>query len=750
MERVVEYLISLRAQANGVAQMAKQALEAAQAVKQLGAATVTAEKAMANIGKGDVGLRQVIKDAAQAQKEIWGVNNAAGKTKQQLRDMHWTADQQRAMAQRVAGSYGSMPPVPPKGGAVGGESERYLKGLHRGMGLHTLAMMGTNDVVKDALEFDEVMRKVRGTMAGQATESQLQSLRAEALAISKGSIFSPAEVAKIMEEQASSGIDVKDMARVAKQMIGLSTGTGEDPAQTFKTHLAIQRGFEMPITDFPHISDTIARIHQKTGISLGQISTQMGQIAAFAHTAGWTEEQTAGAVGYLAKRGMGVYAGSGLARLISKSQSWSKPAAEFWNSLGIKKEDVIDNGTGGMISPDAMMKLLQDHTQGMRPADVAQAFTKMFGDRGQKIAAAFAGGNPEELKTMIEDLKTVEGLAEKMGEEGMVGASAGVKQLTASWKAFHTAIGESGINNQIESMSKLAASALDWLSASEKHGSRGQGTTSTPKHTWLLQMAGWAGMAGNALAAMAMPLLSISIIAPAAGAALNWLSGGTLAAGAVALRSALAGIVTSALTLRGLTGLGLALFIGSEVVEHWDAVKAAIGGAANMMKDLWEGAKGSAAAFGDFMKQNEAWEARQKAAAEAEAARQQHMKATNNPGFKALMAAYFRTFDASDYLGDMAKGTVNRKAMSAYHMSRELAANPAPGVAAAAQAQAQRVQVESFVRLDPVVVQAPPSIQVNVTGQINGPVNGSGTIPLSTNAPRGQASSSPVAPPVSK
>jgi hypothetical protein len=75
---------------------------------------------------------------------------------------------------------------------------------------------------------------------------------------------------------------------------------------------------------------------------------------------------------------------------------------------------------------------------------------------------------------------------------------------------------------------------------------------------------------------------------------------------------------------------------------------------------------------------------------------------------------------------------------------------PEPGVAAAAQAQAQRVQVESFVRLDPVVVQAPPSIQVNVTGQINGPVNGSGTIPLSTNAPRGQASSSPVAPPVSK
>jgi TP901 family phage tail tape measure protein len=735
MERVVEYLISLRAQANGVAQMAKQALEAAQAVKQLGAATVTTEKAMANLGKGDVGLRQVIKDAAAAQKEIWGVNNAAGKTKQQLRDMHWTAEQQRAMAQRVAGGAASVlggggAIVPPKGGL----SERYLKGLHRGMGLHTLALMGQNNVLENFLEFDEKMRTVRGTLAGQASEEQLNSLRSAAMDISKRSIFSPAQVAEIFETQASSGIDIKDMARVAKQMIGLSTGTGENPAETFKTHLAIQRGFELPLTDFPHISDTIARIHQKTGISLGQISTQMGQIAAFAHTAGWTEEQTAGAVGYLAKRGMGVYAGSGLARLISKSQSWSKPAAEFWNSLGIKKEDVIDKSTGGMISPDGMMKLLQDHTQGMRPADVAQAFTKMFGDRGQKIAAAFAGGNPEELRTMIEDLKTVEGLAEKMGEEGMAGASAGVKRLGAAWKGFHTAIMESGIKDQIDYMANATANMLDRLS-----GSQG----GTLNHPYLLQMAGWASLAGDALAAMAMPLLSISIIAPAAGAALNWLSGGTLAAGAVALRGALADIVTSALTLRGLTGIGLALFIGYEVVQHWDAVKAAIGGAAEMMQKLYDAAKKSAelwketgSPFADTTK--------------AEAARQEHMKATDNPGFKALMAAYFRTFDASDYLGDMAKGTVNRKAMSAYHMSRELAANPAPGVAAAAQAQAQRVQVESFVRLDPVVVQAPPSIQVNVTGQINGPVNGSGTIPLSTNAPRGQASSSPVAPPVSK
>lgn len=63
-----------------------------------------------------------------------------------------------------------------------------------------------------------------------------------------------------------------------------------------------------------------------------------------------------------------------------------------------------------------------------------------------------------------------------------------------------------------------------------------------------------------------------------------------------------------------------------------------------------------------------------------------------------------------------------------------------------ANAAAQRVMVESTVRttIDPIVVQAPNSIQVQITGTVNGPVSGTGSIPMTTNSPRGQSAAEPI------
>lgn len=71
--------------------------------------------------------------------------------------------------------------------------------------------------------------------------------------------------------------------------------------------------------------------------------------------------------------------------------------------------------------------------------------------------------------------------------------------------------------------------------------------------------------------------------------------------------------------------------------------------------------------------------------------------------------------------------------------------------ASASNAAAQRVMVESTVRttIDPIQVQAPSSIEVRVTGTVNGQVNGTGSIPITTSSPRGQSAADPIAPKVS-
>lgn len=117
-----------------------------------------------------------------------------------------------------------------------------------------------NDVTKDWAAFDDEIRKMRGTL------------------------FTGTDIAKIMMAQSERGVPLNEVVKngehkgqllggvIARRMLGIATATGEDPSKTFATRLAIGRGFEMPFSAFPHISDTIAGVHQKTGISLKNVS----------------------------------------------------------------------------------------------------------------------------------------------------------------------------------------------------------------------------------------------------------------------------------------------------------------------------------------------------------------------------------------------------------------------------------------------------------------------------------------------
>lgn len=74
---------------------------------------------------------------------------------------------------------------------------------------------------------------------------------------------------------------------------------------------------------------------------------------------------------------------------------------------------------------------------------------------------------------------------------------------------------------------------------------------------------------------------------------------------------------------------------------------------------------------------------------------------------------------------------------------------PASGAAGSlANGAAQNVNVRTT--LDPIEVKIPAGVTIHVTGTVNGPVAGSGNLPMSATAPRGQTMSEPAAPAVPK
>ncbi len=749
--RTVEYLIALRDMFSAHAQKIMQSSKGAQA--SINAMGQSANKTEAQLNKMAARMGAASQATAKAAQATKTASAASAEFVKNLGLQATAADRaanaaaRLAAAQRVAGAHAQRAaylaanqPQPPPIVAAGGKGERYLKGLHRGMGLHALAGMGHNQVFENWLGFDEQMRLVRGTLAGQISESQLKDLRSAALRMSKHSIFSPEDIAEIYVKQASSGIEPKDMIRIASQMIGLSTGTGEDPVKTFDTHLKIARGFELPLTEFPHISDMIARVHQKTGIQLNEILTQMGHLSAFAHAAGWTPEQTIGAVGYLSKRGMGPLAGTGLSRIISKSINWSKPAAEFWGGLGIKQQELKDKKTGGMIGPEAIIDLLHERVKKMPAFKVIGAFNKMFGDRGQRVAAAFGLSSSKELRTLIDDLRTSFGLAERVGEEGMEGASAAVKRLTAAWKGLHTAIGEAGLGETLTKLATKTSDILDWLNGTTVvgKGSRGRGTSTktTFNHPQLLQFFGVLAAAGDVLAKMAMPLLALSILGPAMTNFVGGLGRISLkAAGLMRAADAMTLLGRAARGIAGITGLAAALAVGAAIVQNWDHLAGVVERVATAIQKIWNGDwKGGGK---DLVKE----------AQNAYTDLDNRFREAHPQYGGAGTIGYLREDDGRRAATDFKTWLTNPRPINSSGRMGVAAEN----AARATEVAAQKIEIESRVKttLDPIIVRGEP-LTVNVRGSVDGGIQGQGTTPLNATAPRGRTMAEPAAPPVKR
>lgn len=748
----VEYLINLRDQFSAAAERVKKAAnETRSAIGNLGK---TSAQLDGDLIKTAAGMNRV---AAGAEKAAQGVGaftkansraaqEAARFTELQIKSMNRIEKMEQGMYERHVARQNLI-----KSGAIPGPKE---KGSGVGFmgGLFALSMLH-NDVTKDWAAFDDEIRKMRGTMAGQLSDSDIAALRKSALETARGTLFTGTDIAKIMMAEAERGVPLNEVVQsgehkgqllggvIAKQMLGIATATGEDPAKTFETHLAIARGFEMPFSAFPHISDTIARVHQKTGISLKQIETQMGQIAAYAHSAGWTEEQTIGTVGFLAKRGMGQYAGSGLARIISKSLNWSKPAAEAWKALGIKKDDIIDPKTGGMLNPADLVRLISEHTKNMSPAEVAGHLNKMFGDRGQKVAAAFANAiktaDPDELRKMIEDLTNVDGLAEKMGVEGSKGGAAGLKKFAAAWENLKLQIGDSGFGEHVGWLASKFGDMFDSISAGPGFGK---------------EAVGWTAAALNGLSAAALPIIALGTLGSGLASTAKWL--GTIA-GFGQAGTALWSVAGALKAISLVTGVGLALGIGYEVVTHWKEIAAAAEKLAAAIGKIVggnkQGIEDAAKVLGD------ANESLGRKAAEPKNMgpfpNPFHSLAYGVPEQDMWINAPKKFNEWFGYIGSSPPpgATFNPNASRFYPRGAPSAADAAVNAQAAA---AQRVQADVNVRstIDPIQVTASPlTVQVQVSGKVDAVQgSGAGSTPLSASAPRGQTMAEPAAPRVSK
>jgi len=465
-----------------------------------------------------------------------------------------------------------------------------------------------------------------------------------------------------------------------------------DKAMDISTNIA--NAFKIPLSKLPQVQNQIAAIANSTNSTIQEVAEAIKMAAPGIMASGGNLKEALSAVAVMAQFGMkGTLGGTTLARLKEKVNTASGPALGALDKIGVSISD-FKTKDGKIKSFVQMMEVFEKamHRTGVTVNDVNAAMDKLFGLRGSRGSKLLAKDIPR-LKRYYAIAEAAEknfmgknsalAIMSKIQMEGLYGA---FEIMRAMGKSAMIDMGRAGLNEDLRSIIMSVQKAIKWFMNLDD---------STKK------LIGRAAMGAAAFSLLIVPL-GLLVIA----------------------FSAIGGV--GLLVMAGLTAAALLLY------GYWDKICAAIGRAKKMLLDAKD-------AFANT------WLGK---AIGVEHSGRPAPKVIADADRLAWLKKMRDKYKDSPYLRTQYQGRINtlteRMALPQGATSvpvippKQTVVTPQAAAAGVAQAQANRVRVESQIKND---VHVTSDVKVTAPGSIalkwsNGSL--AGHVPLGTSASRGQ------------
>ncbi|WP_053913657.1 phage tail tape measure protein [Streptomyces sp. TP-A0875] len=283
-------------------------------------------------------------------------------------------------------------------------------------------------------DFQASMNGVRAVTG--ATGQDFDDLRAMAKQMGSETQFSATDAAGAMEFLGMTGWKAKDIMAGLPDVLNLAAAGNTELATTADIASNIMGAFGIEASDMARVSDVLAQTMRSANVDLEMLGESMKYTAPLAHAAGWSLEETAGAVGFLGNVGIqGSAAGTGLNSMLATLADTSSTGGKKLREFGVAAQD-----SNGQVRP--LTEILKDLAD--KGADVADV-VGIFGlEAGPKLQALLGQGS-EGLKEMIKDLESSEGVAKEMADIRMEGFNGSVMGLKSAFEGLMIAVADSGL-----------------------------------------------------------------------------------------------------------------------------------------------------------------------------------------------------------------------------------------------------------------------------------------------------------------
>lgn len=304
-------------------------------------------------------------------------------------------------------------------------------------------------------EFDAAMSQTRA--ATMATASEQRELADAALEAGADTAYSATEAANAQEELAKAGLSVSEIVGGSLNgALALAAAGQLEVARSAEIMATTLTQFKLPASDAARVADVLAAGAGKAQGSVDDLALALSYVGPLANQAGWSVEETGGAIAYFASQGiLGEKAGTSLRGVLAALQSPSAIAKRTMDEYGISIYDAQGNMLGAAGVADQLKNAFSGLTQEERNA----ALGRIFGNESLLAATLLYDGGATAINEWTDAVDDSGYAAEQaaMRQDNLAGD---IEKLGG---AFDTALIQtgSGANAVLRDMTQNATALVD-------------------------------------------------------------------------------------------------------------------------------------------------------------------------------------------------------------------------------------------------------------------------------------------------
>lgn len=402
-------------------------------------------------------VQGVGKSAADAAPKVEKAGTAVEQTGKKAKDATPALDSQSKSTRKVGDESEDAAKKQKKQAASAEEQAAAARKLATALtltGIAVAAVVGLS--VAKWTEFDRAMSNT--SAAVMATTREHKELSEAALEAGADTAYSASEAAAAQEELAKAGMTVAEIIGGSLNgALALAAAGQLQVARSAEIMATTLKQYKLPAEEAAHVSDVLAAGAGKAQGSVDDLALALTYVGPLANQAGWSIEETGGALAYFASQGiLGEKAGTSLRGVLAALQSPSSIAKKTMDEYGLSVYDA----SGKMLSASEMSQRLQSAFAGLTDEERNAALGRIFGNESLTAATLLYTGGAAAIDEWTEAVNDTGYAAEqaRMRQDNLAGD---IEKLGG---AFDTALIRtgSGANDVLREMVQSVTALVDW------------------------------------------------------------------------------------------------------------------------------------------------------------------------------------------------------------------------------------------------------------------------------------------------